>query len=88
MRAQTRQADGGAFLSLHPATAQKLIHNISRSVEVAVITDGQPVVLTLLLVRPHLAQLVIRFLPGTPVLSQAEIPPDTRLQAVGAAGIE
>jgi flagellar biosynthesis protein FlhA len=83
-----RQTDGGAFLSLHPATAQKLIQNISRTVEAAVVTDGQPVVLASPLVRPHLSQLVTRFLPSVAVISQAEIPPDTRLQAVGAAGIE
>ena len=83
-----RQTDGGAFLSLHPTTAQKLIQNISRTVETAVVTDGQPVVLSSPLVRPHLSQLVMRFLPSVAVISQAEIPPDTRLQAVGAAGIE
>ena len=83
-----RQTDGGAFLSLHPATAQKLIQNISQTVEAAVVTDGQPVVLASPLVRPHLSQLITRFLPSVAVISQAEIPPDTRLQAVGAAGLE
>jgi len=52
------------------------------------VTDGQPVVLASPLVRPHLSQLVTRFLPSVAVISQAEIPPDTRLQAVGAAGID
>jgi flagellar biosynthesis protein FlhA len=83
-----RQTEGGAFLSLHPTTAQKLVHNIGKSVESAVATDGQPVVLVSPLIRPHLAQLVARFLPGVAVISQAEIPPDTRLQAVGATGID
>jgi flagellar biosynthesis protein FlhA len=83
-----RQTEGGTFLSLHPATAQKLIHSISKTVEAAVVTDGQPVVLSSPLVRPHLSQMVTRFLPSVAVISQAEIPPDTRLQAVGAAGIE
>ena len=83
-----RQTDGGAFLSLHPATAQKLIQSISKTVEAAVVTDGQPVVLASPVVRPHLSQLVTRFLPNVAVISQAEIPPDTRLQAIGAAGID
>jgi len=83
-----RQTDGGTFLSMHPATAQKLIQSISKAVEAAVVTDGQPVVLASPLVRPHLSQMVTRFLPSVAVISQAEIPPDTRLQAVGAAGIE
>ncbi|MEG2139940.1 MAG: flagellar biosynthesis protein FlhA [Bilophila sp.] len=83
-----RQVDGGTYLSLNPAVAQKLIHNINMAVEGAVNTDGQPVLLSTPLVRPHLAQLVVRFLPNVPVISQAEIPSDTRLQAVGNVGIE
>lgn len=83
-----RQVDGGSYLSLNPAIAQKLIHNVSMAVEGAVNTDGQPVLLSTPLVRPHLAQLVVRFLPNVPVISQAEIPSDTRLQAVGNVGIE
>lgn len=83
-----RQVDGGSYLSLNPAIAQKLIHNVSMAMEGAVNTDGQPVLLSTPLVRPHLAQLVVRFLPNVPVISQAEIPSDTRLQAVGNVGIE
>lgn len=83
-----RQVEGSSYLSLNPAVAQRLIHNINLAVEGAVQTDGQPVLLATPLVRPHLAQLVIRFLPNVPVISQAEIPPDTRLQAVGNVGIE
>ena len=83
-----RQTDGGVYLSLNPATAQKLIHNINHAVEGAVNTSGQPVLLASPLVRAQLAQLVMRFLPSVPVISQAEIPPDTRLQAVGAVGID
>jgi flagellar biosynthesis protein FlhA len=57
-------------------------------VEDAVGTDGQPVVLASPVARPHLAQLVMRFLPNVPVISQAEIPPDIRLSSVGTAGVE
>lgn len=83
-----RQVDGGAYLSLNPMIAQKLVHNINLAVEGAVHTDGQPVLLASPLVRPHLAQLVLRFLPNVPVISQAEIPSDTRLQGVGTVGID
>ena len=83
-----RQVDGGAYLSLNPALAQKLVHNINMAVEGAVNTDGQPVILATPLVRPHLAQLVLRFLPNVPVISQAEIPSDTRLAGVGTVGID
>jgi len=84
-----RQADTGAtFLSLNPAAAQRLVQNISASVENAVSTDGQPVLLVNPIIRPHLAQLVTRFLPSVAVISQAEIPPDIRLQAVGSVAAE
>ena len=83
-----RQTDGGIYLSLNPATAQRLIHNINHAVEGAVNTTGQPVLLASPLVRSQLAQLVMRFLPSVPVISQAEIPSDTRLQAVGSVGID
>jgi flagellar biosynthesis protein FlhA len=78
-----RQTEGGAYLALNPSTAQRLIQSVNTQVENAVGTDGQPVVLTQPGTRPHLAQLLMRFLPNIPVLSQAEIPPDIRLQAVG-----
>lgn len=70
-------------MAIHPATAQNIMREISQSVENAVAADGQPVVLTSPSVRPHLAQLMTRFLPGVPVISQAEIPPEIRLTAVG-----
>ncbi|SCM73314.1 flagellar biosynthesis protein FlhA [Desulfovibrio sp. 86] len=84
-----RQADTGAtFLSLNPAAAQRLVQNISAAVENAVSTDGQPVLLVNPIIRPHLAQLVTRFLPSVPVISQAEIPQDIRLQSVGSVAAE
>ena len=84
-----RQSENGAtFLSLNPAAAQRLIQNINSAVENAVMTDGQPVVLTSPMVRPHLAQLLTRFLPTVPVISQAEIPADVRLQSVGVVNAD
>lgn len=80
--------NGGTFLSLNPASAQRLIQNINAAVENAVNTDGQPVVLTSPMIRPHLAQLVTRFLPSVPVISQAEIPSDIHLQSVGVVNVE
>lgn len=79
-----RQTENGAtFISLNPAVAQRLVQNINTAVENAVATDGQPVILASPVVRPHLAQLLTRLLPTVPVISQAEIPVDVRLQSVG-----
>ncbi|UZP66859.1 flagellar biosynthesis protein FlhA [Desulfovibrio mangrovi] len=83
-----RRSDGGSYLALDPATAQRLIQAVNQSVENAVGTDGQPVLLTSPVARPHLAQLLIRFLPTVPVISQAEIPSDIRLTSVGSVGLK
>ncbi len=83
-----QQDNGAAFLSLNPPTAQRLMQNINATVENAVNTDGQPILLTSPMLRPHLAQLITRFLPNVPVISQAEIPPDIRLQSVGTVNLD
>lgn len=83
-----RTTDGGAFLALNPAVAQKFITNINRVIDSAVMFSSQPVLLTSPIIRPHVAQLVTRFLPNVPVLSQVEIPADIRLHSAGTVGIE
>ena len=88
LQESVRQMEGGSYLALNPGTAQRLMQRINNTVENAVSTDGQPVVLASPVIRPHLAQLVTRFIPGVPVISQAEIPPDIRLTAVGTVSVE
>ncbi len=74
-----RQSDQGGYLALEPGIAQRIIKAINDTMEKAVSADGQPVLLTGPQLRPHLAQLLIRFLPTLPVISQAEIPADIKL---------
>ncbi len=83
-----RNTEGGAFLALNPAVAQKFITNINQVIDNAVMFSSQPVLLTSPMIRPHVAQLVMRFLPNVPVLSQVEIPGDIRLHSAGTVGIE
>jgi len=77
-----RTTDQGGYLALEPAKAQQIIKAISTAQDAAIGTDGQPVLLTTPQVRPHLAQLLLRFLPTLPVISQAEIPADIRIQSL------
>ncbi|BBD07972.1 flagellar biosynthesis protein FlhA [Desulfovibrio ferrophilus] len=77
-----RQTDQGAYLAMEPNLAQQIIQSINNAAEQAVGTDGQPVVLASPAVRPHLAQLLVRFIPNLPVISQAEIPADVKLQTL------
>jgi len=77
-----RQTDHGAYLAMEPAKAQAMIRNINAAVESSMVADGQPVLLTSPVARPHVAQLLQRFIPTLPVISQAEIPPDIRLHSL------
>jgi len=77
-----RNTDQGGYLALEPGKAQQIIKAISAAQDNAAGTDGQPVLLTTPQVRPHLAQLLLRFLPTMPVISQAEIPADIRIQSL------
>ena len=88
LQESVRQVEGGSYLALNPSVAQRLMQRINAAVENAVTTDGQPVVLASPMSRPHLAQLVMRFLPTVPVISQAEIPSDIRLSSVGTVGLD
>ena len=78
-----RHTDGGGYLALEPAQAQRIIKSINSTVDNAFGTDGQPVLLVAPHIRPQLAQLVRRFIPTLPIISQAEIPAEIRLQSVG-----
>ncbi|MFW5487200.1 MAG: flagellar biosynthesis protein FlhA [Desulfovibrio sp.] len=82
-----RQSDQGAYLALDPMQAQQIIQSINNVTENALATDGQPVLLTSPVIRPHLAQIVNRFIPTLPVISQAEIPADIRLQTIAVVDL-
>jgi flagellar biosynthesis protein FlhA len=83
-----RQTDHGAYLAMEPSMAQRIIKAVNKAAEKAVETDGQPVLLTTPATRPHLAQLLSRFIPNLPVVSQAEIPSDVKLLTLANVDIE
>ncbi len=83
-----RQTDHGAYMALDPGTAQMIIKRINDASENGLATDGQPVLLTTPVVRPHLSQLLRRFLPTLPVISQAEIPGDIRLNSMATVSMK
>jgi flagellar biosynthesis protein FlhA len=82
LTASLRNSDQGGYLALEPGKAQQVIRAISSAQDNTAGTDGQPVLLTAPQIRPHLAQLLLRFLPTMPVMSQAEIPADIRIQSL------
>jgi flagellar biosynthesis protein FlhA len=81
-----RPAEQGGYLALEPGIAQSLIKSINKSAEDAMVSDGQPILLVTPQIRSQLAQLLTRFIPTLPVISQAEIPADVKIQS--AATVE
>ncbi len=83
-----RQTDQGTYLAMEPNLAQKIIHAINKTLEKTTVSDGQPVLLTTPLIRPHLAQLLLRFIPNLPVIAQTEIPTNIRLESVNTVSMK
>ncbi len=81
-----RPAEQGGYLALEPGVAQQIIQAINQSTEEAMVADGTPVLLVTPQIRSQFAQLLNRFIPTLPVISQAEIPADVKIQA--AATVE
>lgn len=82
-----QRTDQGSYLAMEPGLAHKIIQAINKAAEKGIVAEGQPVLLTTPLIRQHLAQLLSRFLPTMPVVSQAEIPADIRLESVALVEI-
>ncbi|MEF3696948.1 flagellar biosynthesis protein FlhA [Desulfolutivibrio sp.] len=82
-----RKTDHGTYMAMEPMTAQKIIQAIKNAMDKALSVEGQPVLLTSPVSRPHLAQLLMRFVPTLPVISQAEIPGEIKLQSLATIGI-
>jgi flagellar biosynthesis protein FlhA len=82
-----RQSGQAAYLALEPGMAQRILGSINQALDKTVAAEGQPVLLTSPSVRPHLAQLLLRFLPTLPVISQAEIPADIKITSLATIGL-
>ncbi|KAF5055616.1 Flagellar biosynthesis protein FlhA [anaerobic digester metagenome] len=82
-----KRTDNGTYLAMEPGLAHKIIQAINKASEKGIVAEGQPVLLTSPAIRQHLAQLLARFLPTMPVISQAEIPADIRLESVAMVEI-
>jgi flagellar biosynthesis protein FlhA len=82
-----RPAEQGGYLALEPGVAQQIIQAINASTEDAMVADGQPILLVTPQIRSQLAQLLTRFIPTLPVISQAEIPADVKIQSVATVEI-
>jgi flagellar biosynthesis protein FlhA len=79
-----QQTDQGAFVTLEPGTAQRLLKNVQAQMERVAATGQQPVVLCSSKVRLVFRRLIERKFPQVAVLAYNEIvPPQTEVQALG-----
>jgi len=77
-----QKTEQGTFLAIDPNLMHKIIKQANKTLEEVIVEDGQPVLLVSPVIRPHLAQVFVRFLPTLPVISQAEIPPEIKLETI------
>lgn len=82
-----RHTDHGTYLAMEPNLAQRIIRSVNATVEKSMVKSGQPVLVCSPNVRSHISQLLRRFIPTLPVISQVELQNDIRLESVGTIGL-
>jgi flagellar biosynthesis protein FlhA len=78
-----QEVDQEQYLSLEPSIAQRIITQISRSIETFGKNNFQPVFLCSPTVRAHLKKLTERFFPQLAIISHNEITPEAKIQSLG-----
>jgi flagellar biosynthesis protein FlhA len=79
--------DLGPEQGFSPSWAQPLAEGVTRALEQAGPPPGRPVLLCPAALRRHLRRLTERALPHLGVLSYADLPPDLRVQTLGAVEV-
>ena len=87
LRESIRQTEQGAYLSLEPNLAQRLLEAIEETAEKISNEGYQPIIITTAALRRHLRQLVERFMPQVLILSHNELTTTTKIQSLGSIDI-
>jgi len=87
LREKIVRGEQGAYLSLEPAAAQKILMSINQTLDRVSHLNSQPVILCSPGIRRHLKKLLDRFLPQVAVLSHNEITPQTKIQSLGMVSL-
>jgi flagellar biosynthesis protein FlhA len=77
------QAEQDQYLALEPSTAQKIITQISRAIELFTKMNFHPVLLCSPAIRTHLKKLTERFFPHLAIISHNEIAPEAKIHSLG-----
>ncbi len=87
LREKIQRAEQGAYLSLEPNLAQRILKNINQAIEKVAHLNAQPILLCSPVIRRHLKKLLDRFLPQVVVLSHSELTPHTKIQSLGIVSL-
>lgn len=83
LREGIQRTEHGAFLSIDPNLAQRILNSISQTLEKVGHLNLQPVLLCSPTIRRHLKKLLDRFLPQVVVLSHNELTTQSKIQSLG-----
>lgn len=88
MMESMQKSDYGARLVLRPTTVQKIVEALHKFVEEAARVGATPILLTTTPLRPHVRQVVERYLPRLAVVSFNEIVADIEIVSSGTVANE
>jgi len=77
-------SEQGSYLAIEPGTAQRILNNIRTAMEKFNQTGSLPVLICSPSIRRHVKKFTERFIANLAVLSHNEIPPNIKIQSLGA----
>jgi flagellar biosynthesis protein FlhA len=86
--ASLQTSDQGGFLALDLSTSQKLIERVGEEAKRMMLKSLQPVLLVHPIIRGKLRKFLERYIQGLTVVSHNEIPPQIKIQSVGAIKVD
>ncbi|MEJ5256656.1 MAG: flagellar biosynthesis protein FlhA [Fervidobacterium sp.] len=81
------ESEEGRYLSVNPQIMREIIEKISQELEQLMRKGFAPVLVVSGTIRPYIAKMVIRFIPGVTVIAFEEIPEDMNLSIEGVVKI-
>jgi len=87
LREGIQRTEHGAFLSIDPALAQRILQSINQTLEKVAHLNHPPVILCSPTIRRHLKKLLDRFLPHVVVLSHNELSTQSKIQSLGVVSV-
>ncbi|XEY08200.1 flagellar biosynthesis protein FlhA [Fervidobacterium pennivorans subsp. carthaginiensis] len=81
------ESDEGRYLSVNPQIMREIIEKISQELEQLMRKGYPPILVVSGAIRPYLARMVLRFIPGITVIAFEEVPEDVNLSIEGVVRI-